>query len=195
MFDNTPWPTRGPNVGTTSDATMRLAVNSIRKAAAISPFDGIRGRPSATPTRPVTPEVAGSSPVAPVKNPCKLACSVVRIVTARSVSGSKRLASQALASGRRHSRRSMRPGARSPPACSISKSACASSWGGSTFSTSDPCRCPHRAPDGDHEHHRQLGALNCHAGGRGLESRRSSLSSGGAHSARGREAHYGCAVV
>jgi hypothetical protein len=27
--------------------------------------------------RPVTPEVAGSSPVAPVKNPCKLACYVV----------------------------------------------------------------------------------------------------------------------
>jgi hypothetical protein len=30
-------------------------------------------------TRPVTPEVAGSSPVAPRKNPCKVACCVVRL--------------------------------------------------------------------------------------------------------------------
>jgi len=53
-------------------------------------FEAARRRPSLSPTRPVTPEVAGSSPVAPVKRPCKTAYFVVTFENPIGRSGSKR---------------------------------------------------------------------------------------------------------
>ena len=41
-----------------------------RKCLQMRPFGELRRRPSLCPTRPVTPEVAGSSPVAPVSRKC-----------------------------------------------------------------------------------------------------------------------------
>jgi hypothetical protein len=46
----------------------------VEKYLQIGPFRGVRRRTSSRPTRPVTPEVAGSSPVAPVHD-----CSAFRL--------------------------------------------------------------------------------------------------------------------
>jgi hypothetical protein len=45
---------------------LRLVVRRAKKDLQMRPFRGVRCQASLYPTRPVTPEVAGSSPVAPV---------------------------------------------------------------------------------------------------------------------------------
>jgi len=61
-----------------------------QKAASTERSRVHRRHPSRRSKRPVTPEVAGSSPVAPVNNPCNLAYCVASIDTDPATSGSKR---------------------------------------------------------------------------------------------------------
>ena len=62
------WPTRGPNVNWTIGLPMRYRAVGTEKALQTTSFREARRQASWGPTRPVTPEVAGSSPVAPVPN-------------------------------------------------------------------------------------------------------------------------------
>jgi hypothetical protein len=72
--DKISWPTHGPNVGWTIGSTMRCRPDSrAEKPLQMWPFRGVRSRASWRPTRPVTPEVAVSSPVAPVRSSASLA--------------------------------------------------------------------------------------------------------------------------
>ena len=82
--DNISWPKRGPDDDRRIGLTMLCSVGGGRlrceKPQQTSPFRETRRRASPSPKRPVTPEVAGSSPVAPATDSAFVGLALGRLI-------------------------------------------------------------------------------------------------------------------